>query len=100
MNTNDEPRTGGVRPSQVDEIGRRLDRMSDQLDRAQRRAQQHDFSVLRLLGAVLQMFAIVAAACGVVGLWGDQDSGATARLTLACFLQLASMSAFAVDRFR
>lgn len=99
MSANDEPRPGGARSSQLDEIGRRLDRMSEQLDRANRRARQHDFSILRLFGAVLQMFAIVAATWGLIGLWDDREVAATARLMLACFLQLASISAFAVDRF-
>ena len=77
-----------------------LERIHDQLERANRRDRQHDFSVLRLLGALMQMFAIVAALWGVATLVDAQPSSATARLVLACFLQLASLSAFAIDRFR
>lgn len=76
-----------------------LERILDQLERADRRDRQHDFSVLRLCGALMQMFAIVAAFWGVAALVDAQPSPATARLTLACFLQLASLSAFAIDRF-
>ncbi len=77
-----------------------LQRIHDQLERANRRDRQSDFSVLRLSGALMQMFAVVAAIWGVVGLVDGQATSATARLTLACFFQLASLSAFAIDRFR
>ena len=56
--------------------------------------------MLRLFGALLQMIAIVAAISGVSALFGEQPVPATARLTLACFLQLGALSAFAIDRFR
>ncbi len=71
-----------------------------QLDRAHRRERQQDFSVLRLFGALLQMVAIVAAVWGATALLSDQSMPATGRLVLACFLQLAAISAFALDRFR
>ncbi len=72
----------------------------DQLDRANRRDRQHDFSILRLFGSLLQMFAIVAALWGLLALTGEVDDKATPRLVLACFFQIASLSAFAFDRFR
>ncbi len=74
--------------------------ISDRLDRAQRQQHQQDFSLLRLFGALLQMFAIVAAVWGSVALFDDRSAPATARFGLACFLQLGSLSIFAVDRFR
>jgi len=77
-----------------------LERIHDQLERAHRKERQHDFSFLRLLGALLQMLAVVAGLWGVVALMDDQSAPATARLTLACFFQLAAVTAFAIDRFR
>ena len=65
-----------------------------------RRSRQDDFSILRLFGALLQMCAIAAAIWGGILLLGEQAANATPRLTLACFLQLAAISAFAIDRFR
>ncbi|MCH7883618.1 MAG: HAD-IIIA family hydrolase [Planctomycetes bacterium] len=83
-----------------DQVLRALDRIHDQLERTDRRNRQADFSVLRLFGALLQMFALVAALWGVAALLNEQSAPATARLMLACFLQLASITALAVDRFR
>ena len=83
-----------------DQVLRALDRIHDQLERTDRRNRQADFSVLRLFGALLQMFALVAALWGVAALLNEQSAPATARLTLACFLQLASITALAVDRLR
>lgn len=77
-----------------------LERIHDQLDRAQRRQRQHDFSFLRLFGALLQMLAVVSALWGAVALFDDNSAPATARLLLACFLQLAAIAALAMDRFR
>jgi hypothetical protein len=77
-----------------------LEDIRDRLDRAQREKRQQDFSFMRLLGALVQMFAIVAALWGVAALMSDGASTATARFLLAIFLQLASIFAFAVDRFR
>ncbi len=87
------------RPSD-DALLHALEKIHDQLDRAQRKERQHDFSILRLFGALLQMLAIVAALWGVVALMDDQSPPASARLTLACFFQLAALTAFAIDRFR
>ncbi len=83
-----------------DQIVRILGRIHEQLDRTSRRERQQDFSFRRLLGALLQMFAIVAALWGLIALVSEQTAPATARFALACFLQLASISTFAVDRFR
>lgn len=77
-----------------------LRRIHDQLDRLQRQRRQQDFSLLRLFGALLQMFAIVGALWGAVALFNDNPTTATARLTLACFLQMAALGAFALDRWR
>jgi len=72
----------------------------DQLDRANRRERQHDFSILRLFASLLQMFAIVAALWGMLALTGDDGEKATPRLVLACFFQVAAASTFAYDKFR
>jgi len=91
----------------VSESPRHDDRVADALaniqaliERALRQGRQHDFSLLRLFGALLQMLAIVAAIWGCTALLNDQTGTSSARLLLACFLQLASFSAFAMDRFR
>ncbi len=83
-----------------DRVVRGLEQISDQLARAEHNRRQHDFSVLRLFGALLQMLAIVGALWGTSALLADESAVATARFGLACFLQLASLSAFAIDRFR
>ena len=93
-------KTDATSTSRDDEIVGLLAKIHEQLEHAQRRQRQQDFSVLRLFGALLQMFAIVAAVWGVTALLGDQSAPATARLLLACFFQLASIGAFAIDRFR
>ena len=77
-----------------------LERIRDQLERAERKGRQQDFSVLRLFGALIQMFAIVAAFWGTLALLDNEAAAATARLTLACFLQLASIATFVAGRFR
>jgi len=84
----------------TNETVRMLERIHDQLERANRPKRQHDFSVLRLFGALLQMFAIVLAVLGAIKMADDLDAAASARFAVACFLQLASLTAFAVDRFR
>lgn len=83
-----------------DGVLRSLERIHDQLERANRPKRQHDFSVIRLFGALLQMFAVVLAVLGAIKMADDQDPAATARFALAGFLQLAALTAFAVDRFR
>ncbi len=100
MKPDDQQSSDTPNASRDDQIVRLLGRIHDQLDRLQRRERQYDFSVLRLFGALLQMFAIVAAIWGLTALLGEQSAVATARLTLACFLQLAAISGFAIDRFR
>ena len=90
----------GHAPADNTEVVALLGEIRDQLDRANRRERQHDFSILRLFGALLQMFAIVAAVWGAMFLADDQDVQALSRLMLACFFQLASVSAFAIDKFR
>ncbi|MEK6797709.1 MAG: HAD family hydrolase [Planctomycetota bacterium] len=82
------------------EIAQTLRDVAQHLDRATRRTRQHDFSLLRLFAALLQMFAVVAGVWGIGALLGDRNDAAGARLALACFFQLASLSAFAIDRFR
>ena len=70
------------------------------LEQSLRQRLQHDFSLLRLFAALLQMFALVTALWGAFSVLNNDHAAATSRLLLACFLQLASLGAFAVDRFR
>jgi D-glycero-D-manno-heptose 1,7-bisphosphate phosphatase len=91
---------GSVPGPREDESVRLLRDIRDQLERANRTGHQQDFSTLRLGGALLQMLAIVAGLWGVMALFEDQPAQATARLALACFLQLAAIAGFAIDRFR
>lgn len=86
-------------PETDDRVVAALERIHDQLDRAQRRQRQNDFSFLRLFGALLQMLAIVVVLWGTLALF-DDAAPASARLLLACFLQLAAVTAFALDRIR
>jgi len=88
------------RPALRDDVPGLLEEIRDLLERAQRPKRQDDFSLVRLFGALLQMFALVAAVWGVGTMLNDDSVGATPKLILACFLQLASLTAFAVDRFR
>lgn len=95
---------GAKEPVQVssrdDEIVDWLAKIHEQNERSQRQGRQLDFSTHRLFGALLQMLAIVAALWGFAALLNERDVMASSRFLLACFLQLASLSAFAVDRFR
>lgn len=83
-----------------DKVVRSLERIHEELERANRPALQHDFSILRLFCALLQMFAIVMAVLGVIVLADDNQPAATARFTFACFLQLGALTAFAFDRLK
>lgn len=102
--TSSPPRIGAVssvpKESRGDDSIELLRRIHDTLDRQHRSQRHSDFSVLRLTGALLQMFSIVAVAWGLIALVDDQHAAATARFTLACFTQLAALSAFASDRLR
>ncbi len=100
-----QPRPGASGPdasglAQENRVIEALDRIHAQLERSHRRDRQHDFSALRLLAALLQMLAIVTAVWGLVALMDEQSASATPRLTLACFFQLASLTAFLTDRLR
>ena len=76
-----------------------LERLVEHLDRLARRERQQDFSLARLVGALVQMLAVVVAVWGVSALLSDRFDTATARFVFACFLQLTSMAAFLLDRF-
>jgi hypothetical protein len=86
----------GNRPSEI----RLLEDIRELLDRQCRRVRQTDFSFLRLAGTLLQMLAVSAGIWGVVALFGEEALAATARFALAAFLQLATLTAFVVDRQR
>lgn len=77
-----------------------LEQISQQIDRAQRTRRQNDFSVLRLIGALLQMFAILAAAWAAIALVDDAMNHAVTRILFAIFLQIGSLTALTVDHFR
>ncbi|HEY3243387.1 MAG TPA: hypothetical protein VGM03_08550 [Phycisphaerae bacterium] len=77
-----------------------LQEIRELLDRQYRRERQTDFSFLRLAGTLMQMLAVSAAIWGLLALFGDQSSAATARFALAAFLQLATLTAFYVDQQR
>ncbi len=77
-----------------------LDRIHESLERTHRSRRQDDFSLIRLVAALMQMLAIVVALWGTMALFDEAPAAATPRLLLACFLQIASVSAFAIDRFR
>lgn len=100
--TNDrEEKPNSSSSAQVDdEVVTLLRGIHRQLERRGRERRQQDFSVLRLFGVLCQMFAIVAALWGVIALFDDRDAAATARFSMACFVQLLSISVLAVDRFR
>ena len=85
------------RDKRVEEL---LQQISGQIDQAQRQKRQEDFSMIRLGGSLLQMLAIVAALWGVVSLLSEQAAQATPRLMLACFLQIAALTAAIIDRWR
>lgn len=96
----DMTKTSPARTQENDESVQLLRDIRDQLDRANRRDRQHDFSILRLFGSLLQMFAVVAALWGLLALTGEEGDKATPRLVLACFFQIAALSAFSYDKFR
>lgn len=77
-----------------------LQSIRDRLSDAQRQQNQQDFSLMRLFGALLQMFAIVAALWGLTALFDERPDPATARFALAGVLQLGSLSVLLMDRFR
>lgn len=95
----DKP-TDAAPPANSNETVQLLRQIQEQLGRMQRQDGQQDFSLLRLVGALLQMIAIVVALWGVIPLFDGLPQQAIARFTLACFLQLAAVSSFAIDRFR
>ena len=81
-------------------VVRSLERIHDLLERIGRQQRYRDFSVLRLVGALAQMTALAAALWGLLSVLDEHYPAATAQLLLAVFLQLTSLTAFALDRFR
>ena len=77
-----------------------LEKILKQLERGERNRRQVDFSVLRLIGALLQMFAVVVGLWGIVALIEGSTSESFVRILLAIFFQIASLSAMVLDRFR
>jgi D-glycero-D-manno-heptose 1,7-bisphosphate phosphatase len=96
-------RTSEHRPELGDETSRRLlTEIRDALDRQGRRATQDDFSLIRLVGSLMQMLAIVAAIWGVIGIFssGNGPVAAISRFGLAIFLQLVAITIHLMDRRR
>jgi len=77
-----------------------VERMEKHVEQLARDERQDDFSMVRLLAALLQMFAVAVGLWGLLALFDRQDAAATGRFTLACFLQIGALTAFVVDRFR
>lgn len=72
----------------------------DRLDKALRREQQADFSLMRLAAVLLQMFALLACVWGGLAYMNSDPLGASARWALATFLQLASLTAVVSERLK
>lgn len=87
----------GDRSSSADTV-RLLSEIRDLLDRSARRRRQRDFSLLRLAATLMQMLAVVVALWGLAALMAGAADNATARFTLAIFLQLATLCTFLADR--
>ena len=85
------------RSSSVDTV-RLLSEIRDLLDRSARRRRQRDFSLLRLAATLMQMLAVVVVLWGLAALMTGAADSATARFTLAIFLQLATLCTFLADR--
>lgn len=75
-----------------------LTEIRDLLDRQQRTRRQEDFSFLRLFGTLAQMLAVVTAIWGFMGLFDTQAlTPAIARLALAGFFQLVTLTIIAIE---
>ncbi len=100
----EKKQTATKSPSSLDDIRDRLDialpRIEKQLDRIYRRGRQDDFSIVRLFGALLQMFAIAAAIWGALTIASGPADQASARLLLAIFLQIAALVTLVMDRLK
>jgi histidinol-phosphate phosphatase family protein len=77
---------------------RLLSEIRDLLDRSTRSRRQEDFSLLRLGGTLLQMLAVAAAIWGVFAMFSENNGAAIARLALAAFLQLVTLTVQLSDR--
>jgi D-glycero-D-manno-heptose 1,7-bisphosphate phosphatase len=81
-------------------IGAVLERIDNRVEQLARDERQHDFSLVRLFAALLQMFAIAVGLWGLIAHFDHLHDAAAARFAFACFLQLAALTSFVVDRFR
>ena len=77
-----------------------LGEIRDAVQRQSRRENQDDFSLVRLVGSLMQMLAIVVALWSVAALFGGRDSPAVARMGLAIFLQMLAVTIYVVNRRR
>lgn len=92
------PEATPTHATSLSEVTKALTRLSEAMDRSSRRRRQEDFSLVRLCGTLLQMLAIAVAVWGTVGLFGAQPAAATAKLALAAFLQLATLTLMISNR--
>ncbi len=91
--------SGKPRRDSAEEPDRKLlTEIRDAVQRQQRRDNQDDFSLVRLIGSLMQMLAIVVALWGVVGIFGGQHVAAIPRLGLAIFLQILAFTIYIVRR--
>lgn len=86
------PEFKNPRDAAEDDTRKLLTDVRDALQHRQRREGQDDFSLVRLIGSLMQMLALVVALWGVVGIFGQREVAAIARMGLAVFLQLLAIS--------
>lgn len=99
-----QPAHSQVQPQQPSAVDReKLEELSairELLERQTRNELQQDFSVRRLFSVLLQMLTIVVGIWGLYALMQDRFDAAIARFAFAAVLQLGTLTAFVVDRFR
>ncbi len=96
----DQPTTSrrGTTPDADADVRALLTEIRDLLDRQQRARRQEDFSFLRLFGTLTQMLAVVTAIWGFMGMFDTQTmTPAIARLALAGFFQLVTLTTIAIE---
>ena len=75
-----------------------LGEIRDAVTRLQRKDSQEDFSIVRLIGSLTQMLALVVAIWGTLALFNDNEPAAIARYALAGFLQLLTLTVYIASR--
>lgn len=88
-----------AQPSERESVKLLID-IRNLLDRRQRVASQEDFSLIRLVGTLVQMLALVVGLWGVFAMFQDLLPEAQMRFALAIFLQLLTLTMVVANRFR